>query len=223
MNFVCVLWGNKYSHEYVQKLYNMVQRNTTLHHRFICFTDHVKLPKLVEGDIEVRPLPFHDYQTWWNKLQLFSPEANLVGQTLYMDLDVVILENIDDMFTHGEPDTFSIINNFNLSTKIFNSSIMKFNNKTATNIIWNPWLQNRKELQRMPGDQDVISKLASNNPKFRIFPDEWTFSTKWFSRQKPRFHKTEWTFERGTGKVAVFHGKPDPHECDQEWVKNHWK
>src|SRR6056300_972151 len=171
MNFVCVYWGDKYKPEYVQNLYNMVQRNTTHKINFICFTDHVKLQKLVQGDIEVRQLPFHDYQTWWNKLQLFSPEANLIGETLYMDLDVVILANIDDMFTHGETDTFSIINNFNLSTKIFNSSIMKFNNETATNIIWRPWLADRNTLQREAGDQDVVSKLASNNPKFRIFPD----------------------------------------------------
>jgi len=35
--------------------------------------------------------------------------------------------------------------------------------------------------------------------------------------------KSDWTFERGVGKVAVFHGAPNPHESDQEYIKNAWK
>ena len=67
-------------------------------------------------------------------------------------------------------DTFSIINNFNLSTKIFNSSIFKWNNKTATDLIWHPWLADRGSLKRNHGDQDVVSKLVEKSPKLRIFP-----------------------------------------------------
>ena len=222
-NFVCVCWGNKYPYEYVQKLYNMVQRNTTVEHKFIVFTDNLSLRRKLTSDIEVRELFFNDYEGWWNKLQLFSPEADLVGENLYMDLDVVILENIDDFFNHGEEDTFSIINNFNLSTKIFNSSIFKWNNKTATDLIWHPWLADRGNLKRNQGDQDVISKLVSQSEKLRVFPDEWSFSYKWNNRVNPRYSKSDWTFERGVGKVAVFHGAPNPHESDQEYIKNAWK
>jgi hypothetical protein len=52
---------------------------------------------------------------------------------------------------------------------------------------------------------------------------------------QPRFHKEKWTFERKNGaKIAVFHGKPNPHELINphphesinekhvEWVKNYW-
>jgi hypothetical protein len=224
VNFVCVYWGNKYDYEYVQKLYNMVQRNTTVKHNFIVYTENLSLKRKLEGNIEVRQLPHHDYEGWWNKLQLFSPEANLEGNNLFMDLDVVILENIDDMFNFGEDTTFGVINNFNLSTKIFNSSILKFNNKTATDMVWKPWLSQKGELKRLPGDQDVISKLVHLSPNLKIMPDEWSFSYKWFSRQKPRYSKSEWTFEKQpSAKVAVFHGQPNPHQSDQEWVKNSWK
>jgi hypothetical protein len=76
----------------------------------------------------------------------------------------------------------------------------------------------------MPGDQNVITALIEKQPILKVFPDEWTFSYKWHSRKKPRFHKSEWTFEQDpNAKVAVFHGKPDPHESEQEWVKNNWK
>jgi len=223
-NFVCVYWGDKYSPTYVQKLYNMVKRHTTIDFNFIVFTDHVKLQKMVEGDIEVRQLPHHDYQGWFNKMQLFSPEAKLFGTNLYMDLDVVIMKNIDNFYIHGGGDSFGITRNFNTSTQVFNSSIMKFNNHTATDLIWKPFLADKTRFMRMHGDQDIISELVNRSHLLRLFPDEWTFSYKWFSRTTPRFSKNDWTFELDpNAKVAVFHGKPDPHESEQEWVKDNWR
>ena len=62
MNFACVCYGDKYSVEYVQKLYNMVKRNTTIPINFIVFTDHVKMHKMVEGDIDIRKFPETDLQ-----------------------------------------------------------------------------------------------------------------------------------------------------------------
>ncbi len=89
-------------------------------------------------------------------MQLFSEEADLKGPCLYMDLDVVILDNINGLATFGD---------------------------------------------------DI----------------EWSFSYKWFSRQDPRFDKSKWTFEKKEkAKVAVFHGRPLPHDSDQEWVKKEW-
>ena len=130
VNVVCLYWGNKYKTEFVNVLYNMVQRHLTIPHKFIIYTDHVKMQKLVKGDnVEVRKLPFHDYTGWWNKLTLFSPEANLEGDCLYFDLDVVITENIDCFATYEPGIQFVGMNDFNPSTGGWNSSIFKF--KTA--------------------------------------------------------------------------------------------
>ena len=51
MNFCCVFYGTKYKVEYVQNLYNMVQRNLTIPHNFVCFTDDIRLHRKVTGDI----------------------------------------------------------------------------------------------------------------------------------------------------------------------------
>jgi len=237
-NVVCLYWGNKYKTEYVNILYNMTQRHLTIPHNFIIYTEHTKMPKLVKGDnVIVRKLPFHDYEHWWNKLTLFSPEANLEGDCLYFDLDVVILENIDCFFTHAKDKKVVLMRDFNRSTKGFNSSIMRFNNEVMTPNVWKPFLKERKTLQRLQGDQNVISQLIKQTPdKFDCFPDEWTFSAKWYDRDNPRFQRSRFTFERYPGaKVAVFHGKPDPNQLANphphesydpksiEWVKNHWK
>ena len=45
LNFACVFYGDKYSNQLqtmvlCKNLYNMVQRNLTIPHRFICFTDN---------------------------------------------------------------------------------------------------------------------------------------------------------------------------------------
>ena len=37
---VCLKWGNKYSAEYVNKLYSMVKRNLTIDYEFVCFTEN---------------------------------------------------------------------------------------------------------------------------------------------------------------------------------------
>ena len=72
INVVCLYWGDKYDTNYVQVLYNMVERNLTVPHKFICFTDHTKIHKMVKGDIEFRSMPHHNYQGWWNKLTILS-------------------------------------------------------------------------------------------------------------------------------------------------------
>ena len=237
-NVVCLYWGNKYRVEYVKTLYNMTQRHLTIPHKFIIYTDHVKLHKIVKGDnVEVRKVPFEDYQGWWNKLTLFSPKANLVGDSLYFDLDVVITDNIDCFFTYEEDSKVVLMRDFNLTTKGFNSSIMRFNNEIMTPCVWEPYQKEKKILDKLQGDQNVISQCIKQTPEnYKVYPDDWTFSAKWYDRSNPRFKKSEWTFKHYPGaKVAVFHGKPDPlqladphpHESyDMDtiaWVKNHWK
>lgn len=93
INVVCLLRsGSKvgYDESWVTKLQNSVQRNLTLPHQFICFSD-CDVPceriDLLPGD--------HGF---WSKMQLFRPGL-LTGPTLFLDLDTVICNNIDDIVT----------------------------------------------------------------------------------------------------------------------------
>jgi hypothetical protein len=154
---------------------------------------------------------------------LFSEEAHLTGTCLYLDLDIVILDNIDEIATFGDDMTFGVINDFNPNTKEFNSSVMKFNNDVATKAIWSKFLEKKAKLMELQGDQNVMSKLIKGNVNLKVMPDEWTFSYKWYSRTDPRFGKTRWTFEKKpNAKIAVFHGSPRPHESEQKWVQKEW-
>lgn len=53
-NVICIKWGDKFGAEYVNSLYKMVEKNLTVPHRFVCFTDNSD--GFLDG-IEVRPLP----------------------------------------------------------------------------------------------------------------------------------------------------------------------
>tara|TARA_Y100001937_G_scaffold97921_1_gene133451 strand:- start:135 stop:800 length:666 start_codon:yes stop_codon:yes gene_type:complete len=221
MNFACVCYGKKYSTEYVQKLYNMVQRNTTLTHKFFIFTDNMDMK--IDGHVNIKMFPMVNLQGWWNKMQLFHPGV-IEGTTLYMDLDVVITGNIDCFFTHEPEADFVGMNDFNPDTKIFNSSIFRFEPEAMKDKLWQPFINDREKWLRYSGDQNVISEVIMAHPETRSFPDSWTQSYKWHDRKGQRYHKGKWTFEHnGESLVTVFHGEPNPHQSEQDWVKNAWK
>ena len=219
MNFACVCYGEKYSVEYVQKLYNMVQRNTTLEHNFFIFTDNIEME--IHGHVNIRTFP-ETLSGWWNKMQLFRPDI-LDGDTLYMDLDVVITGNIDCFFNYEPEADFIGMNDFNPDTKIFNSSVFKFKPEAMKSKLWQPFTDDRTKWLRYSGDQNVISDLIKGHPGTKSFPDSWTQSYKWYDRKGRRYHKGKWTFEHnGESLVTVFHGEPNPHQSDMDWVKKAW-
>lgn len=224
INFACVFYGLKYDIDYVRKLYNMVQRNTTVPHKFICFTDNTSIKKILKSkNIEFRQFARHDFEGWFNKLQLFSPESKLEGDTLYMDLDVVIMKNIDELATIGESKNFVGMNDFNPSSGLFNSSIMRFNNQYHS-IIWKEYLKRKTEFNHAHGDQDIISAIIKSHEDSIAFPDSWTQSYKWLNRNGDRYHISKQTYEQDpNAKICVFHGSPNPHDSAQEWVQKLWK
>jgi len=107
MNFVCIKWGDKYSPEYVNNLYRMVERNYTKPFTFTCYTDE---PEGLECD--THPIPDEDGflhpKHWfgtekycWDraKFLVFNSQEWLgyTGKWCYFDLDIIIQNNIDDI------------------------------------------------------------------------------------------------------------------------------
>ena len=83
---LCLKHGQKYSADYVNKLYNMTQRHCTLEHEFVCITED---PAYLLPGIQTIPLP-KGLDGWWNKPYMFSKDLPINGTILYLDLDVVI-------------------------------------------------------------------------------------------------------------------------------------
>ena len=141
-----------------------------------------------------------------------------------MDLDVVIMKNIDCFLEIGEDKNFVGMNDFNPTTGNFNSSIMRFNNEYHSKPIWKQYIKRRSEFSKFHGDQEIISQLIKKHEDTLSFPDEWTQSYKWYNREGKRYHSEKWTYEQDpNAKVCVFHGRPNPAESNQKWVKDLWK
>jgi hypothetical protein len=230
LNVICVKWGDKYSSTYVNTLKKMCDRHITLPYQFHCLTDS---PDGIDPNIKILELPkLPGIKTWWSKLYMFSPALPIEGTILYFDLDVVIFKNIDCLFTH-DPDKFMIIRDFNRCRvpdwKTSNSSVMRWN-KGTMQYLWGEFQNNPATvMQANHGDQDWITKRAKDD--INHWPDEWIRSYKWemIGYKETRIIKDKkYTFQKPPtiteeNLVAVFHGKPDPHECDDAFVVDNWQ
>lgn len=89
MNIICLKWGDKFSHEHVNRLYRMVCKNFHDDFNFICHTENANG---IDRNVIIQPLPDYDLENWWWKLTLFQYPTKV--PTLFLDLDVVIQNDI---------------------------------------------------------------------------------------------------------------------------------
>lgn len=208
-NVVCLKWGTKYSSMYVNILYSMVKRNLTLPYRFVCFTDD---KNGINPEIECKPiLPTCNNTTgWWHKLSFFSEKIDdLTGTILFLDLDVVIVDNIDEFFTH--PGNFCImLDKGYTNSKIYNSSVFRME-IGKYNYIYNDYIADHKNIiRRLAGDQNFITEKISDAI---LWPDIWCQSYKY--NICGNGHKYA-TLSEGM-KIIIFHGHPNPDEAILGW------
>ena len=104
MNIITVKWGDKYSCEDVNKLYDsIVNKLMWGEHEdsinFYCYTED-------GGDLNynIKWLPLKDYglEGVWNKLAMFKKGVLPEGKWLYLDLDIIIQHRLDDLYMEGE-------------------------------------------------------------------------------------------------------------------------
>lgn len=205
----------------------MVERNLSLPYEFVCFTDD---PSGLDPGIKTVDLPNIKTTGWWYKLSVFN-QLPFTGTMLFLDLDLIIFKNIDYLFSY-KADNFCIIRDFNRSVSPnysrMNSSVFRFQINSLTHV-YKTYTQNTEAInRRFRGDQDYIETQVSN---FSFWPDDWIRSYKWEIRDRRSLTNVNgrYTFSRPAEpiifpdtSIAVFHGSPNPHECDDVWVKESW-
>jgi hypothetical protein len=228
----CLKYGNKYSSDYVNKLYNMVKRNLTIEHEFVCFTEN---PEGIDENVRIIPLSVSSaIQGWWYKPMFFNPKLEIKGTILFLDLDLVIFRNIDKLFAH-RPGEFVIIRDFNRyiirDYSKFNSSVFRLETGQHAHVFTNFIRDPKAVIRAYHGDQDWIRHCIKSD--YCYWPDDWIQSYKWEMRGKPQFDKKP----RGERdfvtpghprvldetSIAVFHGDPNPHNCKDPWVIDNWQ
>lgn len=218
-NIVCLKWGDKYSSDYVNILYNMVKRNMSEKFRFVCITED---STGLNSNIDILPLLYdgNNVKGWWHKLSLFKPQIHdIEGEILFLDLDIVIVNQMDHFFSY-EPGNFAIIKDWIMKNLTYNSSVMRFE-IGKYNHVWDEFIDNPQQvIDRFRGDQDWITEKV---PGAVFWPHKWCLSYKW--------HKC-WEGYPLETKMVVFHGHPNPPEAISKgfrnyppapWIKNFWR
>jgi hypothetical protein len=243
VNVLCIKWGTKYGPDYVNKLFSMVSRNLTLPFRFVCLTDAAagidprievkEIPKVGFKDFDER-LPWSFGHGWLKVTSFAKPLYDLSGPTLFIDLDVVIVDNIDCFF---EPDgAFRVIKEWDKADETGNTSVYRFNIGAHPDLIENLKTNKDQVLKKVRNEQEYVTGALAAQGKLQYWPAGWCVS---FKRHCMPRGIMSWfrpaTIPAGA-KIVAFHGKPNPPDVIQghsgkwyrrvlpvQWVAEHWR
>lgn len=253
VNVICIKWGSLYGPEYVNNLRRGVAKHLKRPHRFVCFTDDTTG---LDKDIEALPLPALDLPTGrqdrrWRKLALFRRDlADLQGTTLFLDLDLVVVDDLDPFFE--QPGEFLIIRDDDLFrskplrklnrkrdrflASVGNSSVFRYEIGAHAYILDAYVADPAGALERYEISQQFQSAQLAAHGNLQYWPREWCVSYK--NHCVPRHFKSflqDPTVPPGA-RIVVFAGSPKMSEVlagggqrwyrrigDTEWLRKHWE
>ncbi len=214
VSVICVLKsGGDYTPDYVERLFNMLERNIGTKFEFICLTDidftlsNCRMIKL-ESDLP----------GWWSKIELFRPGLSKSKYLLYFDLDTVIINSVDCVLGLNSH-SFIALDPFNARKKsegALASGMMKWESNLY-HFLYEKFNKDLIETEYAgKGDQDYIWDVFKRNgiPFGKLqndVPGIYSFK-KHCSQRLPR-----------DARIVCFHGNPRPKDVTNSWMSMHWK
>jgi len=235
-------WGDRYGPDYVNRLYGMVRRNITGDLHFVCLTDDRDgiRPEVVCHDCPTVDIPEPQCNWGWRKVSLFAPTvADLTGDVLFIDLDVVITGSLDTFFEHALGEPFVVmINPTQPGRKIGNTSIYRFTVGANPNVLSKLLADGPSMIEEHRNSQTFISRTIE---QIAFWPEAWCASFK--VQCLPPFPQRLWQTAKvpDDTRIVIFPGKPDPDEAaagrwpapwhkrwyktlrPTPWVQQHWQ
>lgn len=243
VNVLCIKWGRKYGPEYVNKLHSMVSRHLSRPFRFVCLTDDATG---IHSGIEVKPIPavgfdqFDQRQPWtfghgWLKLTSFAdPLYDLTGRTLFLDLDIVIVDSLDPFF--DQPGEFVVIKEWDKTDGTGNTSCYLYTIGAHADALEHLKTGYPQSIADVRNEQEYITGFLGRQGKVSFWPEGWCVSFKRHCLQrglKGWFKPPE--IPPGA-RIIAFHGKPNPPDAiagvsgkwyrrvlPTPWVAEHWR
>jgi len=222
----CVIHGDFYSWEYVEKLYSMLTRHLTKPVRMHVYTESSRYvpPPFIKHTLTDMSV----HRAWWYKMQLFNSEHHS-GPLLYFDLDTVIINNIDWIWKLPL-NTFWAVKDFeylwNPKANKINSSVMWWDT-SKFDYVWHEFMQAdfKQILLEFKGDQNYINDVVKNR---NFFDPTIVKSWRWQALDGGFNFRTKTHTAPGTGtiidnsSILIFHGNPKPKEITDHAIVKHW-
>lgn len=235
ISFFCTFWGTKYSKDYVQKLYNAVQRNYIGDFKFYCQTDQkLDLDKVIELPFG-RYIPVNDGRFPDKpKCNFWEPNCwGITGRKVYFDIDTVILGNLNKLIDryNGKPiinkswwqDKYGINDesfNYQDYRGITNGSVYIWEDTKLTEEIWNHINENHKQIFFCcaRGSDGYLSSMHLD--KFDFVPRDMSFS---YHNEVPDdpFTYTFCSIDTKTNH-NIFKNQGELHNL-KGWIEEVWK
>lgn len=210
-NVVCVKHGDKYNHEYVNKLYSMVNRYATGKFKFYCLTDN---SENIDDHIEIIKLPENNIlDKWWNKMLALDHFTE--GETILFDLDVIIHGSLKQLFDYKTMNLnvlYAYWKNPEFGNEVgntlFNSSVMKWTNaqgKLISDVFF-------KEPKRIMYDYKGIDRFMWNeNVEVDTLPN--TIAYSYINNGSQMNHNKP---------LCIFNESLKQHELNDKWIYQYW-
>lgn len=252
VNVICMKWGTLYGPEYVNNLQRGVKKYLKRPHRFVCFTDDARG---LNDEIECQPLPqlelpAGERDTRWKKLALFLPSlGNLTGATLFLDLDLVIIDSLDEFFDYGSG--FHIIRDDDLFrakplrkinpardrffATVGNTSVFRYEIGEYAYVLENYLADPKAAIAAFENEQQFVSAEVARKNDLQYWPKQWCVSFK--NDCVARNFRSYWTDPAPPpqAKIIVFAGTPKMDEVlagggnrwhrrigDVSWLREAW-
>jgi len=213
MKVVCFKVGDDtYTYEHVNKLYEMIARNTSHKFDLVCFTEDTKGIKTY---IDARPLPEERLNGWWNRLSLFK-KGVLSGPCINIDLDVVIHNNIDELFELD--DELYMVPNGVYGNDEYNDCVVKFN-PDKHHYMWDKFIADKSLYHAGGVDRFMTMLLKLGEHKHKTFPREWFSKYSTAINDRLDIHKNN----KFCHFIKLSQYDRKQHELrDHEFVKKYW-
>ncbi|MES2958153.1 MAG: glycosyltransferase, partial [Pseudomonadota bacterium] len=208
-------WGTKYGADYVNRLYGMVRRHLRGDFLFVCLTDR---SDGIRAEVQCLPIPDLALpegipERGWTKLTTFEADLHgLRGTALFLDLDVVIVDDITPFFEQtGE---FLIIHDWKRPWRITgNSSVYRFELGRHADVLAEFRATQADVRQRLRNEQAFLSEVLHRQGKLAYWPTDWCASWKYHCI--PRFPTNLWRtpgVPKGA-RILIFHGVMNPPDA----------